>query len=649
MLTEKSGITEQIILYGYFFKQVPSEFKSIALANKLNNLKITPSELGKDTFKKWCKLIDFSIPKKESFRRTLSIPHPLQYILLAKSIEINWEELQKHYSKSKYSLTTPKATEVGIVPQYEMSEKTNRKIDNLALKKFILQADINRYYPSIYTHSIPWALHGKTLMKIAENQRNDNYFGNVFDRLARNLQDGQTIGIPIGPTTSFVIQEIIGAAIDYEFQQEYDGELSGFRYIDDMEFYFNSLEEAEKALNILNKILKKYELDLNNSKTKITKIPQKLESEWIPYFKKYKFRRNGNSKDKLIDLQNTDLKEFFNMVLKYKIELNDKGIVNYAIKVLRSTVIYKENWTLFESLLLQSILIDPTVIPIVFEIIEGYKYRGYPLNMKKISIFINTLIKNNTELRNDFEVSWALSFASKLNISIEENVTKLLLKSESAVVNILVMVLHSNNLLKGNLDFSNYRSLFVKESLYDENWLFYYECCFQGWLDQDKTNEDFNDDKFFKQLLDNQITFLDLTSSRILEEVKKSITTLGVDVYKNIDRVNEPEVIISEVIKEYSFSIDNNIIEEIIDALVNEINIMKESTETGEGPDETDVTGEGPDEMDAMSRFLDEPIQSRKLAKDSKSSKGDEWLLEFLSTNINKASTIETDEIHDYY
>ncbi|MDY0395590.1 RNA-directed DNA polymerase [Virgibacillus halophilus] len=230
------------------------------------------------------------MPKTGNFRRIISVPHPLHYILLARLIEDNWDNLEAHFSKSQFSLTTPHIFEDSIEPKYKMSEKINKRIHNLVLKRYILQADITRYYPSIYTHSIPWALHTKEVAKA--NTKDDRYFGNVIDRLTRNLQDGQTIGIPIGPVVSLIIQEIVGTIIDDEFKREYGDGLVGYRYTDDMEYYFSSSEEAERALNILNKTLKNYELDLNNTKTKIIKIPQILEPEWLYYFKRYEFRRN---------------------------------------------------------------------------------------------------------------------------------------------------------------------------------------------------------------------------------------------------------------------------------------------------------------------------------------------------------------------
>ena len=633
-MIDKKDISKKIIKSGYFASQIPCEFNSTILSDNIDKLDLSKSKLSKNGLNKWCKLIDFSIPKGENFRRVLSIPHPLHYILLAQLIEEKWKELESHFLKSQFSLTTPQIAEDSILPKYKMSEKINRRIHNLVLKRYILQADISRYYPSIYTHSIAWALHTKEVAKA--EQKNDEYFGNVIDRLIRNLQDGQTVGIPIGPIISLIIQEIIGTAIDDDFKSQYGDGLVGYRYTDDMEYYFGTLEEAERALNILNKTLKNYGLDLNNSKTKIIKIPQVLEPEWVYYFKKYEFRNNKKDRKKSIALQHTDIREFFSMAFKYKTQSDEKGILNYAVKVLRSVVIYEENWDIFESLLLQSILVDSSIIPTVFETIEGYKYRGYKLNYKKIKDFINVLIKSNIEVKNDFEVAWTLSFAAKLGITIEEEVSNLLLKSDNAIINILVMILNSKGILEGNLDFSYYETLLTEDSLYDSNWIFYYECCMHGWLGKNKEDKHLDNDKFFKQLLSCDISFVNPIYSTVLGEVKNSIISLCIMHYRTNMKTLKVKEIMLRIIEEYSFSLTNEIIDEINDELEHEINKIKitEESEKAEG-----TTGESGETEGIAEKSEEISIKSNK----------SDWLMNFFTTNINKDVKIRTFDVYEEY
>jgi Nitrite/Sulfite reductase ferredoxin-like half domain len=83
------------------------------------------------------------------------------------------------------------------------------------------QTDIANFYPSIYTHSIPWALLGKQKCKAEINTPLfKGHYANKLDIFTRNMQDRQTIGIPIGPETSRILAEIISVAIDIKLQAD---------------------------------------------------------------------------------------------------------------------------------------------------------------------------------------------------------------------------------------------------------------------------------------------------------------------------------------------------------------------------------------------------------------------------------------------
>src|SRR5207248_321442 len=97
-------------------------------------------------------------------------------------------------------------------------------------------------YPSLYTHAIPWALHTKPVAK-ANKGKTD---GDKIDKAVRDCSSGQTIGIPIGPDTSFVVAEIVLTAVDAAIRTKLPL-FRGFRYLDDYEAAFVSRAEAEEA------------------------------------------------------------------------------------------------------------------------------------------------------------------------------------------------------------------------------------------------------------------------------------------------------------------------------------------------------------------------------------------------------------------
>ena len=51
-------------------------------------------------------------------------------------------------------------------------------------KRYQVKADISNFFPSIYTHSIPWALIGKKLSK--ENKDGEKFWFNEIDLYIRN-------------------------------------------------------------------------------------------------------------------------------------------------------------------------------------------------------------------------------------------------------------------------------------------------------------------------------------------------------------------------------------------------------------------------------------------------------------------------------
>src|SRR5205085_4688237 len=125
---------------------------------------------------------------------------------------------------------------------------------------------------SIYTHSIPWALHTKSIAKA--QRRTLALLGNRLDTCVRKLQSDQTVGIPIGPDCSLAIAEIVLCAVDSQMQTSGFMRRRSFRFMDDYEASFDSLAEAEEALGGIQASLASYELTPNPTKTGLKELPE---------------------------------------------------------------------------------------------------------------------------------------------------------------------------------------------------------------------------------------------------------------------------------------------------------------------------------------------------------------------------------------
>ncbi|WP_298470059.1 RNA-directed DNA polymerase [uncultured Psychrobacillus sp.] len=506
------NFNEKLLAYGYFFKEIPPEFHSESLAKAVT--KINFDSFTKSEKNIWTKPVHYSVPKKDNFRRIKTIPAPIHQIQLCKLLSDNWIHLENHFNDSKISMSIPKissnnnkATEHKIA----ISEKMHIRMNHLHNKNYILQTDISRYFNTIYTHVIPWALHTK---EFAKAKIGKPILGNRIDKIIQNMQDGQTFGIPMGPETSQIVSEIIGVAIDRDFRNQIGLDVPGFRFTDDIEYYFDNEDTAKKALVKLHKIVNDYQLDLNPSKTRILKAPIDFESEWHQYFTRFKFRNT-------ILGQRSDINTFFSKAFKYKSITDDKGILSYALKVIRTEVIHKENWSIFESLLLHSGFSDANCLPLVLEIIEGYYIKGYELNLGKLKEFIEELIENNIVHNNHYEVVWALVFSKRLNIKLSQSLNFQLSESDNSIICILTMILKTKGLLEGFFDTQKYKGYLNSEGLYGPQWLFAYESYKQGWLKPYTDPEYVTNDKFFKILYDNDVSFLrtELDLLKLKEEI----------------------------------------------------------------------------------------------------------------------------------
>jgi len=162
--------------------------------------------------------VSHNLARPGNLRRKLQIPNPLSFYELASTVSEHWDEIQSHIRRSPYSISVPVADPAekrALVPEHIGSALIEKRAMNRAMGRVVLRTDVARFYPSIYTHVIPWAFVGKKQAKVNRS----GGLGNELDRLIRCAQDGQTVGIPVGPDTSLVIAEAVAASLDIELSQ----------------------------------------------------------------------------------------------------------------------------------------------------------------------------------------------------------------------------------------------------------------------------------------------------------------------------------------------------------------------------------------------------------------------------------------------
>ncbi len=260
-----------LLLKGYFPKELPPPFVTASYAQALcgTQPQVAPPMDAFSSSPCHSAPSIHNLVRTGGLRRNLAIPNPKHFFRLAEHIVAHWADFTSHTSLSRFSLTKPvdAGAERAISPEHDLSSRVGYRANLRATNRFLLKADISRFFPSIYTHSIPWAVMGKSSAKSAHTSGTlKGSWSDKTDRFSRSIFNNQTIGIPIGPDTSRLIAELILSRIDLELAEKFPM-LEGIRYIDDYEFAFATRSKAEEVLSHLQHLLNEFELALNTNKT----------------------------------------------------------------------------------------------------------------------------------------------------------------------------------------------------------------------------------------------------------------------------------------------------------------------------------------------------------------------------------------------
>jgi hypothetical protein len=373
--------------------------------------------------------------------------------------------------------------------------------------RFLLKADISRFFPSIYSHSIPWAVLGKANAKMAHsNNTLKDAWSDKTDIFSRSISNNQTIGIPIGPDTSRLIAEVILSRIDRELATKFE-QLEGIRYIDDYEFVLSTRSEAEEVLSYLQHLLNEFELALNSNKTKIIKLPDFLDQVWTSKIRVFMFRDAG------ITGQKNDIIAYFDMVFDLFKEYPEEGLLKYAIARLQSEEIKLENWSLFESLLSHCVLIEPACIPQVCDQLIYYSDSSEDFQITKPLWVkcLNLIISERVPLGQSSEAAWAMWLMKILQIEMLEKSATVVGNAEDSVVALMALGLSSIGL--ANPDHLAGLNRFNDDSeLFGNQWLLCYQGNLMEWLGPQSGHVTFQNDPAFSYLASQDVSFFDINT-----------------------------------------------------------------------------------------------------------------------------------------
>jgi hypothetical protein len=490
----------RLVAQGYFPSELPPSFSTKdygkhanAFAKKWDGQKIRSY---------WTAAERYSIPRYGHARRSLSIVNPVNQLHVSQLISENWQEIQNRLKRSTATEFKPDIIKSGntrAVSGVDFDGVARRRSEILGTYGRYLKTDIARFYSSIYTHAIPWAIYSKQHCKA--NHKDAAFkatFGNQLDKAVGAGQDGQTIGIPIGPDTSRIISELIAVEIEELAKVQIpDWNERCVRYVDDIIIGINDDETPSSVLSSLSMALYDYELELNAEKTATIGIGHPHAPEWGHYIRTFELGSGSRQRE--------DIDSFFEQAF-YLADANKRdNVLLFAVKRAAGFYVEDENIDHVVRWMLYAARRSTSCLSFVVEHLLILK-EEHALPEKQIEAYILQQIPPNAKAAYTNEVAWLLFWAKHASIKIPNHVLDDVVKLRSSVIALLIIDLERDGLVEGAIDTTFWKSFCSVDGLKSEMWLIAYEAAVtQLW--KGKSSGYVSGHPFFGDLLANDVHF----------------------------------------------------------------------------------------------------------------------------------------------
>jgi hypothetical protein len=210
--------------------------------------------------------------------RPFELIHPVLYVSLVNVLttEANWASVQQRMASFKGGvveccsapvISSDHQTDVAAQILNWWHAVEQRSLAYSLQYTHLLHTDVTDCYGALYTHSIPWALHGLPAAK--DGKKDKALLGNVVDSHIQAGRYGQTNGISQGSVLMDFVAEIVLGYVDSLIGDALGNpaDVRILRYRDDYRIFSNNQERGEEVLKTVSDKLRSVGMRLGVSKT----------------------------------------------------------------------------------------------------------------------------------------------------------------------------------------------------------------------------------------------------------------------------------------------------------------------------------------------------------------------------------------------
>ncbi len=452
----------------------------------------------------------FTVPRLNISRRNLAMVHPISQAAISLLITEHRKAIKSLISNSGTSLysTEEDASKQRAFVGLDFRKWEVNRIHMCSEYPYVLQTDISQFFYTVYTHSIPWAVIGKTKVKTwlatGKKRRLDSHWSNNFDRAMQSCHSRETFGIPVGPDTSRIIAEMLLAGIEKD--ETFNPYLKGgtaFRLLDDCVIGFNDEEVARKALAALRSALWKYNLQLNEEKTRIVSSRDVFRKKW-EHDEDFLSLWSSDAA-----IQEKQIYQLLDSTLETCIEArSDLPAIRACVRMAGIKNPGANFLIILDSLFRLAREFPRCTSHVVSFLINNQALCSGVARERTIR-WVRMTLKRHLPHGHDFEVAWCLVACAIIGIKIRKEDISSTHAIPNSVLLALLGLLREKGLLEVPLSHWPWRAHLKAMGVYSEAWLPFYESIRRKWTTDKKMVSAVMSDPTLAAMLKANVTFLE--------------------------------------------------------------------------------------------------------------------------------------------
>ncbi|MBZ9603335.1 RNA-directed DNA polymerase [Phyllobacterium chamaecytisi] len=453
-----------LIAKGFFPETLPPCFVSSDFQRAIRGIVADIDD--KKFHKRPTEYIRYSGTKHDGNRRFFGTPHPISYFYVSTFVHKHWKKFERQFQISPFSVSAPKIPGNNAdrsIQVSSLSEIAAQAQIKLRYAPYILKTDISQFFPSIYTHSISWAAHGIEASKADQSPKSNDLIFNQLDFFTRNCQSAQTRGVLVGPDAFRPIAEFVASSIDKSLHASVGNLIVGaVRHVDDFYIGLRTESDALVVLSQLRETLQKFELQINDSKTRIYNSLDPINDLWAQEIRKLTRETNSWHSSR------EDLIYTLDRSLRISSEIGSQSPIKIVLRHLDQIKVYdRDHWDVVESYLQRICHHHPHCIDYVALLVVKRKAIGGQIDSSGWQEACQYLLLMHLAFNHHHEIVWLLWLLLSCRIDISDHVADELSKSQNGHVQALLLYAYKDERLRKKPSIKFASKLFTE----DADWL----------------------------------------------------------------------------------------------------------------------------------------------------------------------------------